>query len=63
VAKTKYNGLAKWAAILIALAAIAYNAIDTRAILKNDVKHIQSDIVEIKQDVRELRTFIIDKEK
>jgi len=63
VAKTNFNGLAKWAAILIALAAIAYNAIDTKAILKNDVKHIQSDIVEIKQDVRELRTFIIDKEK
>jgi len=61
--KLKLNDLTKWAAIIIALVAIVYNAIDTRSILRNDVKHIQDDIAEIKLDVRDMWNFIVDKEK
>jgi len=63
MAKNNHNGLAKWVAIIIVLATMVYGIIDTRAILRNDVKHIQDDILEVKFDIRELRNFIIDKEK
>jgi len=63
MAKNRFNGVAKWVVILITLITIAYYAVDTRAVLKNDVKHIQGDILEIKLDIRELRLLLIDKEK
>jgi len=63
MSKNNHNGLAKWVAIIIVLAKIVYSIIDTRAILQNDVKHIQDDILEVKLDIRELRLFLIDKEK
>lgn len=52
----KINGLAKWVLVAIAVGGILSNAI----ILWNDVKHIKGDIVEIKQDIKEIRTYLLE---
>jgi len=45
----KLNGTAKWIIIIIAIGTIAYNTIATHVISKNDIKHLQEDVTEIKK--------------
>ena len=44
----KLNGYAKWIIIILAIATIAYNTVATHVIAKNDIKHLQKDVTEIK---------------
>lgn len=54
----KNNGiLARWIIVAIAVGGIIFNT----AVLYNDVKHLKKQIQEIKQDVRDLRNYLMDK--
>lgn len=53
----RLNGLAKWIIICIAVAGIIFNT----AILHNDVKHLKGDIAEIKEEVKEIRQYLLTK--
>ena len=44
----KSNGTAKWITIAIAILILLYNSIATHVIAKNDIKHLQKDVTEIK---------------
>ena len=44
----KLNGTASWILAIIALAVIVYNTVAVHVIVKNEVKHLQADVVEIK---------------
>lgn len=46
--KKPINGYAKWIVIILAIATIAYNSIATHVIAKNEIKHLQEDVREIK---------------
>jgi hypothetical protein len=46
----KINGLKKWLPWILVIGGIIWNS----AILHNDVKHLKTDIAEIKQDVRDI---------
>lgn len=45
----KFNGTAKWIIVILATATIAYNSIATHVIAKNEIKHLQRDVQEIKK--------------
>lgn len=44
----KLNGYARWATVILAIVVIAYNSVATHVIAKNDIKHLQKDVTEIK---------------
>jgi len=52
----KINGLAKWIVVAIAVAGIVFNT----AILYNDVKHLKKQIHEVKQEIRDLRNYLME---
>ena len=58
----KLNGLAKWIIIALAILTIAYNTIVTHAVKINDIVHLQADVVEIKQDIRDIRNHLFGKD-
>ncbi len=49
----KLNGYLKTAGITIAVLTILYNTVATHIIFKNDVKHLQEDFVEFRQEMKE----------
>jgi len=49
MAKSKFNGYAKWVIIVIVLGTIVYNGIAARVIVKNEIKHLAEDVREIKK--------------
>ncbi len=51
----KLNGTAKWIIVGLSILTLAFNS----GILYNDVKHLKSDVAEIKRDVRSLREYIM----
>ena len=50
----------QWIMIMIILAGTIYNAVVSRTILKNDVKHIAEDITEVKQQMTGLTTILLE---
>ena len=50
----------QWIMIMIILAGTIYNAVVSRTILKNDVKHIAEDITEVKRQVTGLTTILLE---
>ena len=54
------NNTTQWIMILIILLGTVYNAVISRTILKNDVKHIAEDITEVKQQVTGLTTILLE---
>ena len=61
MAKNKTSDLAKWVIVAMAVGGLIYNVIVTHTILKNDVKHIQADMTEIKQDVKSINMYLLQK--
>lgn len=53
--------ITQWIFISFTIVAIVYNTIVTHVILKNDVKHIQSQIKEVKQAIRDLHNLLMKK--
>ena len=44
----KPNGKASWIMVVVAVLVLAYNTVAVHVIAKNDIKHIQADVKEIK---------------
>lgn len=59
----KKNDTAKWIIVAMAVGGLIYNVIVTHTILKNDVKHLQEDTTEIKQDVKQINMYLIEKSR
>ena len=45
----KPNGTTSWIMVVFASAALIYNSIAVHVIAKNEIKHLQADVVEIKK--------------
>lgn len=56
----KLNGLAKWILVGLAIATIAYNTIVAHVISKNEIKHLQRDMQEVKLELRDLRQYLME---
>lgn len=54
---SKINGLARWIIVALALGGILFNT----AILYNDVKHLKKQMQEVKQEIRDLRNYLMSK--
>ena len=59
----KLNGYAKWIIIIIAVGTILYNTVVTHTIVRNDVKHLQQDVAEVKQAVQYIERCLIGRKK
>ena len=64
----KLNGYAKWIGIVIAIAAIAWNAIElhyntkkTTALLQNDLAHLTADVSDIKIDIKAINAYLLER--
>ncbi len=55
--KLKLNGTARWIIVGIAILTLAFNS----GILYNDVKHLSKEIAEIKQELHDIRTYLMEK--
>lgn len=52
----KLNGMAKWIIVGLAIAGLIFNS----GILYNDVKRLSTEVADIKQDIKDLRQYIMD---
>lgn len=59
----KRNDLMKWVIVAFAVGGLIYNTIVTYAILKNDVKHLSADMIEVKQEVKQINKYLIEGSK
>ena len=50
------NGRAKWIIVALAIAGLIFNS----GVLYNDVKHLTKQIEEIKQELKDLRTYLME---
>lgn len=50
------NGRAKWIVIAFAIGGLIFNS----GILYNDVRHLKDDLAEIKQEVKEIRNYLME---
>lgn len=53
------NGWAKWILVAIAVIAAIYGNYRNAAVLKNEVKHLAADVVELKADVKTLTQYLM----
>ena len=51
----KMNNIAKWIVVGLAILTLAFNS----GILYNDVKHLKNQLGEIKQEIKELRSYLM----
>lgn len=58
----RLNGTATWITCILAIAIVGYNTIAVHVIAKNDVKHLQTTVVELKKLVIEHIVFHATKE-
>ena len=56
MAKTNLNGIAKWIVVALALLTLAFNS----GVLYNDVKHLKGQLSEIKEEIKDLRSYIME---
>lgn len=54
--KQKLNGFARWVIVALAVGSVIFNT----AVLYNDVKHLKNAVQEIKQEIRDLRTYLLE---
>lgn len=59
MAKEKRNDIAKWIVVALALLTLAFNS----GVLYNDVKHLKASFAEIKQDVKSINMYLLQKSK
>jgi hypothetical protein len=52
---TKKTDMAKWIIVALALLTLAFNS----GILYNDVKHLKTDLTEIKMDVKSINAYLL----
>ncbi len=57
----KLNGLAKWILVALAIGALAYNTLVTHVVKINDIQHLQADVIEIKQDIKAISKYLLEK--
>lgn len=55
----KLNDVAKWVLIALAILTIAYNTVVTHAVVRNDVKHLQQDVVRVEQGLAKLYDYLL----
>lgn len=55
----KFNGLAAWAIVAIMCLTIVYNSITTNIVLKNDVKHLNIAVKEIKENIQDIHLYLL----
>lgn len=55
----KINGLAKWILVAIAIGGFIYNTLVTHVVLKNDVRHLETTVKEVKEEVKYLRNYLL----
>ena len=55
----KANDIAKWVVVALALLTLAFNS----GVLYNDVKHLKTSFAEIKQDVKSINMYLLQKSK
>lgn len=56
---SRFNGTAKWVLIAFAILTVAYNTVVTHTIVRNDVKHLQADVVEVKERLTTLYAYLL----
>jgi len=64
---TRFNGYAKWITTAIAIIVLAFNTIlaysnhiATAALVKNEIKHLQKDVGEIKIDISDIQKYLLE---
>lgn len=58
----KLNGYARWIIVVLALTGIAYNAVVSRVIVQNDLKHLTERVMRIEQKVDWLCEYLMEKQ-
>lgn len=51
----KVNGAARWIVVAFAIGGLIFNS----GILYNDVRHLKDELMEIKQEVKEIRNHLM----
>ena len=54
--KKNGNGRARWIIVALAVGGLIFNS----GILYNDVKHLAAEVTEIKQELKDLRVFLME---
>ena len=64
----KINGLAKWILVVLALLGIMWNAFtlhfgvkENTAVLQNEIMHLTDDVADIKQDIKAINTYLLER--
>ena len=57
--KKKINDVAKWVIVALALLTLAFNS----GVLYNDVKHLKEALAEVKQEVKSINMYLLQKSK
>ena len=60
----KLNGLAKWILVIAAVVTIMLNTagiIWNAATLQNEITHLTADVKEIKQDIKAINTYLLER--
>jgi len=64
----KLNGLAKWILVALAFLGIMWNAFtlhygvkENTAVLQNEIVHLTEDVADIKQDIKAINTYLLER--
>ena len=64
----KLNGYAKWILVILALLGIMWNAFtlhygvkENTAVLQNEIMHLTDDVADIKQDIKAINTYLLER--
>ena len=64
----KVNGLARWILVVLALLGIMWNAFtlhygvkENTAVLQNEIMHLTDDVADIKQDIKAINTYLLER--
>ena len=64
----KLNGLAKWILVALAFLGIMWNAFtlhygvkENTAVLQNEITHLADDVADIKQDIKAINTYLLER--
>lgn len=64
----KINGLAKWILVALAFLGIMWNAFtlhygvkENTAVLQNEITHLADDMADIKQDIKAINTYLLER--
>ena len=64
----KLNGISKWILVVLALLGIMWNAFtlhygvkENTAVLQNEIMHLTEDVADIKQDIKAINTYLLER--